>query len=223
MKLLRKRRILTTQYLFAILLLFMFSSVAKAGCKYAEPMKAKELDMGVLITWTTTEEYATDYFAIFRSTDGIEFEQIGEESAMGDSRQKTDYRFLDTSLGAERIFYRLMLVDIDGTQSYTHISVVNRKKPNHFKVTLMGSTITDRFFNIVFQAEMEGHMSYRLENFEGEVKKRGVIRIEKGQNLFTLDLEDEEAGKYFFKFKMKDEEEMLVLIKSNGDILATKK
>jgi hypothetical protein len=206
----------------AILLWFSFS-IANAACIYAEPMKAEAVEMGNVISWSTAMEEGTDYFGIFKSVDGIDFVQIGEEAAMGDSKVKKDYRFLDHSLGADKVFYRLLQVDIDGKQRQTHIAVCQTKIENNFVVTMMGNTITDRYFNVVFKSLKADQMSYRLENLDREVVKEGSITINEGQNLFTLDLENTTAGKYRFIFKMNEEEEELVLIKSGDDVLVNKK
>ncbi|MFK7806896.1 MAG: hypothetical protein AB8F74_03750 [Saprospiraceae bacterium] len=206
-----------------IVLLAMSSGAAFAGVIYAEPLAAKEMDMGNVLTWSTASEESSDYFAIFKSDDGLQFEQIGETRAVGNNVGKMDYRFLDTTTGSMRTFYKLLQVDVDGTQSYTHISVVNKTKPNNFMVTMMGSTVTDRYFNVVFKSELSGHMTYRLINFKKEVTKRGVITIDGGQNLFTLDMENVAAGEYHFEFEMNEEIESLVIVKSGGDVMAKKK
>lgn len=205
-----------------IVLLFFSMTSTYASVVYAIPMSAKEADMGVVISWTTASEQATDYFAIFKSTDGVAFEQIGEEQAMGDYSERKNYRFLDTATGDTKAFYRLLQVDLDGEQAYTHISVVHKKNPNNFMVTMMGNTTTDRYFNVVFKSENAGHMTYRLLNLNNEVVKRGVINIDQGQNLFTLDLEQAESGRYNFSFTMNEEEEKLILIKSSEDVMVKK-
>ena len=168
-------------------LLALTSITASAGVIYAEPMTAEEVDMGNLITWSTATEQASDYFAIFKSADGIEFEQIGEEQAMGDYNDKKDYRFLDAATGNTKAFYRLLQVDIDGKQSYTHISVVHKENPNNFVVTMMGNTTTDRYFNVVFKSEEAGHMTYRLLNVNEELAnaKKAVPPDEKLTQLQT--------------------------------------
>ncbi|MFT6709472.1 MAG: hypothetical protein ACJATF_004339 [Flavobacteriales bacterium] len=204
-------------------MLAIASTTVSAGVVYAVPMTVEEADMGNVITWSTATEQTSDYFAVFKSTDGIEFEQIGEEAAMGDSNVKKDYRFLDSSIGFTKAFYRLLQVDVDGEQSYTHISVVDKENPNNFMITMMGNTTTDRYFNVVFKSEETGHMSYRLINLNKEVVKRGVINIDEGQNLFTLDLENAASGRYNFEFNMKEEKEILTLVKSTEDVMVNNK
>lgn len=208
-------------YVFTLLL--VASTTLSAGVVYAVPMTVEEVDMGNVITWSTATEQSSDHFAVFKSTDGIEFEQIGEEAAMGNSQDKKDYRFLDSSTGSTKAFYRLLQVDIDGQQAYTHISVLQKENPNNFVVTMMGNTTTERYFNVVFKSEESGHMTYRLINLDKEVVKRGVINIDEGQNLFTLDMENTNSGRYNFEFQMKDEKEILTLVKSTEDVMVNNK
>lgn len=82
----------------------------------------------VRIDWATAQEANNEYFLIERTTDAkITWDVIGEVNAVGNSQDRTDYRFLDTeaiALEAKTIFYRIRQVDFDGTESYAPIVFV---------------------------------------------------------------------------------------------------
>jgi Secretion system C-terminal sorting domain len=73
-----------------------------------------------LLTWTTASEQNADYFTIERSSDGNLFDAIGKQTAKG---QGSDYRFTDFTppLGARGLYYRLKMVDKDGTFNYSKV------------------------------------------------------------------------------------------------------
>ncbi|MDE3213110.1 MAG: T9SS type A sorting domain-containing protein [Bacteroidota bacterium] len=88
------------------------------------------VDDQVLVTWQTQQEFNSDAFQIERSTDGANFIQIGEVSAAGNSGVAHNYSFTDGTLtGSGTFYYRLKMVDIDGTYSYSTIHSISAGAP----------------------------------------------------------------------------------------------
>ena len=79
------------------------------------------------LQWTTTTEINTKNFIVQRSVDGIHFSSIGTVNAAGNSTQKTSYKFDDASAlnaGANKLYYRLQMVDKDGKFTFSKIAIV---------------------------------------------------------------------------------------------------
>lgn len=81
----------------------------------------------ILLKWKTITEINSNYFDVERSDDGQFFFSIGKVNATGNSSNPLSYSFLDTKLSynnGSQIFYRLKLVDKDGSIKYSsHISI----------------------------------------------------------------------------------------------------
>lgn len=76
------------------------------------------------LNWITASEKNSAYFDVESSIDGTTFKAIGRVAAKGNSVSRSDYQLLDRNLlryGAEHVFYRLHLVDIDGVASYSPV------------------------------------------------------------------------------------------------------
>lgn len=69
----------------------------------------------VKLTWTTTSENNSDYFEVLKSTDGKTFSAIGIVKAAGNSSKVLTYSFKDVSPSAGTNYYKLNMVDLDGT------------------------------------------------------------------------------------------------------------
>lgn len=69
--------------------------------------------------WSTASEVNSDQFVVERSTNGQDFNEIGSVDAAGESMQEVDYGFTDHSPPARVAFYRLRMVDIDGSVEYS--------------------------------------------------------------------------------------------------------
>ncbi len=80
----------------------------------------------VSLNWKTISELNSSHFVIQRSLDGFanksEGEDVGLVEAKGNSQETVNYKFKDknvTALDVNTIWYRLKMVDIDGTFEYS--------------------------------------------------------------------------------------------------------
>jgi FG-GAP repeat/Secretion system C-terminal sorting domain len=78
-----------------------------------------------LLKWSTAQEENSDYFSVERSRDGQNFTAIGQVSAASNSDQTTNYSFTDPSPVTGNNYYRLNMVNRDGTSAYSGVVVVN--------------------------------------------------------------------------------------------------
>jgi hypothetical protein len=85
---------------------------------------ARKTNSGVQLQWITEAETGTSRFEIERSSDGTNFNKIGEKASKNISSGNT-YTFLDEAPLLVN-HYRLKIMDEDGKYSYSKIVVVNQ-------------------------------------------------------------------------------------------------
>ncbi|SDH37171.1 Por secretion system C-terminal sorting domain-containing protein [Dyadobacter soli] len=78
----------------------------------------------VVLNWSTTEESNSDRFDIERSNNGKQWGRIASVASQGDSKVLVNYSHVDASPLAGQNFYRLKMVDLDGTFAYSTIRLV---------------------------------------------------------------------------------------------------
>ncbi|MFY7965890.1 MAG: T9SS type A sorting domain-containing protein [Chitinophagaceae bacterium] len=86
---------------------------------------AQKVNSKVYINWQTGEEINTSYFNIQRSLNSNSFENIGQINA--ESQRGNNYNFIDvlnTNLLHLNIYYRLEIVDKNGSKSYSSIKEI---------------------------------------------------------------------------------------------------
>lgn len=76
---------------------------------------------GILLTWTTATELNSERFDIERSTDGENWTRIGTEAAQGNTHTLTEYAFLDATPQPGLNYYRLHMIDLDGSSERSSI------------------------------------------------------------------------------------------------------
>jgi|ERR1700722_7037843 len=91
-------------------------------------------DNAVLVAWTTEQEVNSSYFSVERSSNGSDFTDVGTVSAKGNSAIASTYSFTDNSAQNGVNYYRLKMVDLDGSYVYSQVSVVNSEVVQNVKV-----------------------------------------------------------------------------------------
>ncbi len=74
-----------------------------------------------LVSWTTTEESNTDRFEVERSNDSRNWNVIGRKAAAGESKAILHYTLADEAPVSGINYYRLKMLDKDGTFAYSTI------------------------------------------------------------------------------------------------------
>ncbi len=94
--------------------------------KNIEPAK-HQVGRSALLTWHTADEKNTSHFDVEQSTDGINFDKIGEVKAKGITAH---YEFLDNNFSNKKTYYRLKINDLDGQFTHSKIETVVGKNSN---------------------------------------------------------------------------------------------
>ncbi|TLV02296.1 M1 family aminopeptidase [Dyadobacter luticola] len=114
---------------------------------------------GVTLKWETSEETGADRFEIQKSADAANWENIGTVKAVGDSKVLNKYEFTHPAPGAQRSYYRLLEVDVDGTKQYTRIIASScivlgaESQPDCLHVTIKPNPVKNR---LIFDADNPG-------------------------------------------------------------------
>ncbi|MEM6317913.1 MAG: hypothetical protein AAF960_09590 [Bacteroidota bacterium] len=182
---------------------------------YSAPLQAKELGMGNLLNWKTTFEEDVQHFDIEKSANGVDFENIGTVESAADLSDEKAYRFFDTKLGSQKSYYRLKVVESDGTSSYSQTILVNKEKLNQFAVVAYSSVMPKANFDLTLDAVTEGQLEYALISYKGELIFEEFQYLYPGLNEVQLSMQDLPEGTYKIKLKLDTEEEYLVIQKAS--------
>ncbi len=200
------------------LLILIFAIPSYAGCEYKSDLQVDELQIGNMISWITVSENNTDKFIIQKSKEGIDFEIVGEIPCAGNSTKEKKYRYLDTSLGAEKAYFRLVQVDNDGVENYTPTVLVNRNVVNNFMITSMSSTQTDGIFSISIRSNLDGNLALNTNQIsERKLIDSKFLPIVEGLNVLTIDVANYDNGIYELDFILVGEKESIVIQKVDTD------
>jgi len=83
--------------------------------------RARKEEGLAILTWTTTEEMNASHFDIQRSENGKHWQTLANVPAKGTSKTRTDYSFTDANPQNGQNLYRLHMIDLDGSATYSGI------------------------------------------------------------------------------------------------------
>lgn len=88
----------------------------------------KFIDNHTEIVWVTASEINNDYFTLERSSNGINFIEIGRVKGSGNSTSDIHYNFVDYEPVEGINYYRLKQTDFDGQFTYSEIKTIRKNK-----------------------------------------------------------------------------------------------
>jgi hypothetical protein len=121
----------------------------------------------VTLNWQTAEEINTSHFNVQRSTDGANFSNVGNVTAKGTGGQS--YGFADNidNLRADKVYYRLQLMDKDGKFSFSKIIplALDLFAGN---IKTYPNPVKDQLY-ILFNAQNAGKATIRISDAAGKI------------------------------------------------------
>lgn len=154
-----------------------------------------------LLQWSTAQENNSDHFEVQCSTDNARFATIAFVKAKGNSTVASVYSFVHYAPGSTVNYYRLRLVDMDGSSRYSKVIAI---KPDGKSVTLQ-TVYPDPFrdrLELAITMEQAGTVSIQLYDVNGNLVRRKTEKTVKGLNIIRLtDLANLPAGNYFITVK----------------------
>jgi GEVED domain/Secretion system C-terminal sorting domain/Pregnancy-associated plasma protein-A len=151
-----------------------------------------------ILTWQTAQEVNVQGFDIEQSMDGKDFKKMGYVKAEGKKYEKNAYTFEDTPPQYGLNYYRLKMMDNDGSFTYSPIrsSVSIKNKTNLFSIVpnpAYGITY------INFTAEEDNKITLVLTDITGKIISTTQKSIQTGFNQWEMNLTNQAAGLYFIK------------------------
>jgi hypothetical protein len=150
------------------------------------------------LTWVVTEEVDMKSYEIQTSTDGLNFYTIGNIGLSNSTSTNKFYEFI-TDLRSEQLYYyRLKMVNLDGSFAYSKIVFVERKKMGLFKFQLSPNPAASQTI-LSFNSNISKLTTIQIKNASGITVFTKNIQVLKERNTFVINLSSFTKGLYFVK------------------------
>ncbi len=156
------------------------------------------------LTWATLSEQNFSHFEVEYSTNGTNFNKLGDVAGTGNSSNRIEYGFNHLQPVAGLNYYRLKMVDRDGRFTYSNIVALN--------VSIKGLTITSVYpnpfidkVNIAIAAASNEKVEITLFDNTGKLVYTNLATTQRGNNNFAIsNLNNLSSGTYLVQVKAGD-------------------
>ncbi|MEO8770290.1 MAG: T9SS type A sorting domain-containing protein [Ferruginibacter sp.] len=155
----------------------------------------------VICDWQTQMEQNSSYFIVERSKDAIFFNEAGSVRAGGNSSLPLNYSFTDKNIllaDNNYLYYRLKMVDIDGTIEYSNIVAVKLK--HSAALSVYPDPVVDKMA-LNFISDRNDKADLTIFNATGVKVYEHSIAIIKGSNTANVNVHSFPAGGYLIVLK----------------------
>jgi len=160
--------------------------------------EARPSNNDVLLLWQTAAEDLTDHFVVQRSSDGVNYKDIGQVAANGTG--SNSYSFTDAGamkLAVKKWYYRIKDVDKDNKSALSRVATVALNKSIASVLILPNPVVNE--LRLVIQAATNDQATIRVINMKGQVVMEKTTAIVRGKNTVTTDASGLSNGVYMLQ------------------------
>lgn len=142
------------------------------------------IEQAVTLNWQSSYEENFSHYEIERSADGRNFSGIaiyfGSNNVSG-----AEYKYRDKNIpenNAGIFYYRLKMMNEDGTSKYSHIIAIKLKDTKNKGLQIMPNPANGKEMNVAFQSATGGVASLQILNSEGKIVYQQNYNMQPGRN-----------------------------------------
>lgn len=154
----------------------------------------------VNLSWETAIETNNKGFYIERSSNGINFTEIGfvaSKASNGNSNLRLNYSHVDNKPLNGDNFYRLKQEDKDGRNSYSSVIMVSVKTVFESRIKPIYPNPVTGTLNLYVESKSSDKMNISIVDANGRIVKQLSQNIQEGNNNYQINVSSLPAGTYF--------------------------
>lgn len=159
----------------------------------------KALENANQLNWTVAQEVDFSHYEVLRSEDGREFNTVGTVFATENSMDMKSYSFTDASAKSEVSYYKLKLVDNNGSVAYTSLVVVSRNAIVPTVSNLFPNPATTQV-NIEVQGVSVDNFNVSVQDINGKIVYQ-ANQVSALSNVYQMDVTNFNRGVYVIRIE----------------------
>lgn len=157
-------------------------------------LAAQQRENVVDLAWATASEKNSSHFIVERSTNALDFTPIGTVAASGNSQYRIDYAFTDPAPMGGLNYYRLQMVDLDGSKEKSDMVAVMFTGDGSRMVAWPNPA--QDVLNV--SADLRGQTTVQVQVVDalGRLIQRSVVPVGQGPDRVEVDTQGLAPGSY---------------------------
>ena len=186
------------------MIVFNNTPLAPLPVKFLAVNASYKNKVDVELKWTVSNEQNVAKYVVYKSTDGLRFNKVGEEVNVLNNGQVKNYLFLDPNNINPTTYYKVSSVDFDGTVKYSSIASVKYISVKN-ELAVYPNPVRNGMVNLNVSSLKNQAYSYAIINAKGQVADKGTFNLMSINNGINLSLQSFVApGVYTFRIVGED-------------------
>jgi hypothetical protein len=165
--------------------------------------KATKGNGNVQTQWITSSEVNTSHYFVQRSSEGRVFNNVGRVTANNILTGENQYRFMDATPAPGNNYYRLAMVDNDGTTTYSRTVLVQfgTRQP----LAIAQTKLQGNVLNFSLASTQQQPTNLLVLDASGRTMVSKSLQVQNGLNQYSVNLPAVSKGIYYMKLITGDE------------------
>lgn len=153
----------------------------------------------IAVTWESSSEQDFSGYEVERSTDGKTFDKIAWVAGKGNAVEAASYSHKDAAV-KENItyYYRLKMIDLDGTYEYSPIRSAAIEGSSDWKVEVYPNPVSEAF-TVTVNSDASETGTLSIFNINGQLVHRQPLSLSEGLQQYVIQRSDLSAGIYYMQ------------------------
>ncbi len=145
-------------------------------------MDVKEISEKPVFNWTIESPVAPDHFDLYEETSGNSV-LIANIKAINQQKNYS-WTYTDHMVSGNH-YFRIRMVDINGNEYEGNI-VLFKMVGRNIRLNFLGTSNSSGYSQFLIQSDQPDEWEYEICTIQGQIIKRGVMKLLEGRNYFTL-------------------------------------
>lgn len=154
------------------------------------------------LRWTTSSEQNNKGFAVQRSTDGINYTDLGfvnSRATGGNSTDALEYSYTDNNLVGTKQYYRLRQEDLDGRIRLSNVVLIKGNKPVTLSIGGLFPNPASTEVTVILDAPVKDKVTLLIIDVTGKSVIQKAVDVEAGSNTIPVNIGALTNGSYLVK------------------------
>jgi hypothetical protein len=155
----------------------------------------------VNVKWVTTGEINSSHYLVEKSSDGREFSTVGRINSNNRADIQSTYGFTDMVPFNGVQYYRLAMVDVDGSVAYSKVVTVNIKNARAFAIGNVKLSASASNIKINVSTSTAQLFSFAVTDVSGRIIINRNVQLEAGNNNVVTNIPAINKGVYYVRMQ----------------------
>ncbi|MFY7885723.1 MAG: T9SS type A sorting domain-containing protein, partial [Dolichospermum sp.] len=153
---------------------------------------------GNLLRWAVENELNSRGYELQRSIDGINFSEISfaQSKNYTNTAANTEYVYSDLRPFSGNTYYRLKIIDNDGTFKYSNVVLVRGLRTTNIAISGIYPNPVKSILNVIVSSPEQKDVTVQIININGQVVKTIANKVIDGDNLMSININNLAKGIY---------------------------